>query len=481
MKVVAIPPAATGTGAKPERVKGDRVAAALAHFAAELSYEGIPERVRTRAKHLMLDATGIALASTRWDFAHKTLTAVQGLAGSGDITVIGMPARLPLRDAVLLNGALVHGLDFDDTHVPGILHTTAGAFPCALGVSEHYTSSGRDLLTAYVAGVETGCRIATGAVGGFHKNGFHPTGMVATFSSALIAGRLMGATPQQLVMAQGIALSCASGSMEFLDDGAWTKRLHPGWAGVAGITAASLACQGFTGPTAPYEGRYGLYALYMGKFSGEADASLATAGLGEDWEVDRVGVKPYPACHFVHGCVDAALALVAGKNLRADQIERIKVLVPSEVVVNVVCEPQVKKRRPVSDYDAKFSVYYAVAAAIARGRFTLAELEPDALTDPEILALADKVTYAVDSQSNFPQAYSGEVVVQTTDGRELRHREDVNRGAADRPLSNEEIIEKFVNNASITVASRRVDEIKTAMLEMECFDSVEELTRCLAG
>jgi 2-methylcitrate dehydratase PrpD len=241
-----------------------------------------------------------------------------------------------------------------------------------------------------------------------------------------------------------------------------------------------LARQGFIGPTAPYEGRYGLYAWYMEDAATEADVALATAGLGDDWEVERVGVKPYPACHFVHGCVDAALALVAEQGLEAGQVERIDVLVPSDVVVNVVCEPEASKRRPISDYDAKFSIHYAVAAAIARGRFTLAELESSALSDPEILALADKVAYAVDRHSNFPEAYSGEVVVRTKDGRELRHREDVNRGAADRPLSNEEIVEKFLDNASMAVVPRRVEAIKAAVLEMERFDSAAELARCLA-
>jgi 2-methylcitrate dehydratase PrpD len=464
-----------------EQEAAPRIAEVLADFAINLSYDSIPEAVRIRAKHLMLDATGIALASTRWDFANKTLSALQSLAGAGEIAVIGMPARLPLRDAVLMNGALVHGLDFDDTHVPGILHTTSGAFPCALGVAEQTGKSGRDLLTAYVLGVETGARIATAAKGGFHQNGFHPTGMVAAFSSALIAGRLLGANSEQLAMAQGIVLSFAAGSMEFLEDGAWTKRLHPGWAGAAGVTAATLACHGFVGPRNTYEGRYGLYANYMGSHFDACDFSLVTGGLGDTWEVDRVGVKPYPACHFNHGCVDAALALVHEKGIKAADIETIKVLVPSEVVVDVVCEPVANKRRPISDYDAKFSLQYAVAASIVRGRFGLAELEQDAFSDPEILALADKVEYAIDPQSNFPQAYSGAVVVQTRTGQELSQREAVNRGAADRPLSSEEIVEKFMGNATMAVTPGRAEEIREAVLAMDDFDDVRELAACLGG
>ncbi len=456
------------------------ISAVLAEFAAGLTYEAIPEAVRERAKHLMLDATGIAFASTRWEFAHKTLTAMQGLAGQGDTSVIGFPARLPLRDAVLVNAVLVHGLDYDDTHVPGIIHTTASTFPCALGMAEHTGANGRELLSAYVMGVETGARIAIAAKGGFHQSGFHPTGLVGTFACALIAGRLFGCNAGQLAMAQGVALSTASASMEFLEDGAWTKRMHPGWAGVGGITAAALARQGFVGPSLTYEGRFGLYATHMGDRQSQADLESVTAGLGEKWEIEQVGVKPFPACHFTHGCADAALELVRKHRLTAADIKEIHVLVPSDVVIDVICEPVAKKRRPVSDYDAKFSVQFIVAACFARGRFGLAELEPDALSDPEILALADKVTYGADPNSPFPKAYSGEVIVTTHTGQKYSHREHVNRGAGDRPLSNGEIVDKFMENAGLAVAPRRAEAIRELILTLEQRDG-REIAAGLSG
>lgn len=449
------------------------ISTVLADFAAGLEYEAIPASVRERAKHLMLDATGIALASTGWDFAHKTLTAMQGLGGAGDTSVIGFPARLPVRDAVLVNGILVHGLDYDDTHVPGIIHTTASTFPCALGMAEHTQAEGRELLTAYVMGVEAGARIAMAAKGGFHQSGFHPTGLVGAFACALVAGRLFGCNSGQLVMAQGVTLSTAAANMEFLEDGAWTKRMHPGWSGVAGITAAALARQGFVAPTRAYEGRYGLYATHMGSLKDQAELELATAGLGETWEIERVGVKPFPACHFTHGCADAALELARKHRLKPADIKKIRVLVPSDVVIDVICEPAARKRRPVSDYDAKFSVQYIVAACLVRGRFGLAELEPEALSDPEILALADKVEYASDPDSPFPKAYSGEVIITTASGRKLSHREQVNRGADDRPLSNEEIVAKFMENAMLAVAPRRAEAIRDLILTLDERDARE--------
>ncbi len=456
------------------------LATTLAAFAHDLRFGDIPAAVRERAKHLMLDAVGIALASSGWDFAHRSLAAVRGLAGEGGCAVIGMPARLPFRDAVMMNGILVHGLDYDDTHVPGIIHATASAFPCALGVSERVGASGRDMLTAYLVGIEAAARLAAVAKGGFHQVGFHPTGLVGAFGCALIAAKLFGANPSQMAMAQGIALSTAAGSLEFLDNGAWTKRLHPGWAGVAGITSAALAREGFLGPEQPYEGRFGLFASHLGALERDCDYSLAVAGLGETWELERVAVKPFPICHFSHACADAALALVREHGLRPEQIQAVRALVPEDVI-KTVCEPVERKLRPLSDYDAKFSLQFVIAACLVRGKFGLAELEPDALTDEAILALAPKVTCLPDPDTTFPSAYTGEVIVTTRDGRELAHRENVNRGAGDRPLSNGEIVDKFMDNALLAVSRSRAERICEAMLELDGVDDVSAIAATLGG
>lgn len=391
-----------------------------------------------------------------------------------------MPARLPLRDAVMMNGLLVHGLDFDDTHVPGVIHATASAFPTALGMGEHLGSDGQAVLAAYVVGIETASRLGAVAQGAFHQVGFHPTGLIGAFACALLAGRLYGATPDQLAMAQGITLSTGAGSLEFLEDGAWTKRLHPGWAGVAGITGAALARQGFQGPKRPYDGRFGLFPSHLGPLEEGCDYDLATAGLGETWELEQVAVKPFPACHFIHGCADAAIALSREHDLVADDIERIVTLVPQEVI-KTVCEPAERKLNPVSDYDAKFSMPFIVAAGIIRRRFGLAELEPEALGDAAILALARRVEYRADPDSPFPHAYSGEVIVHTRDGRELRHREHINRGAADRPLANEEIIDKFMGNAEQAVSRSTAERIVEALLTLDTAEDIREVSWTLGS
>lgn len=446
--------------------KAKLISETLAGFAHGLEPGAVPQQVRERARHLMLDATGIAYASGRYDFAHKALTAIAGLGGEGSVPVIGLPVRLPPRDAALINGILVHGLDFDDTHSGGVIHATASMWPAVLATSYMRGASGADLVTAYIAGVEAATRLAAVGSGPFHQVGFHPTGLIGIFGCTLAAGTLMGLSPQALVMGQGIALSMAAGSMEFLEDGAWTKRMHPGWAAQSGITASALARQGFVGPSRAYEGRFGVFNSYLQAGIEPERWGRATAGLGEVWETMAVAVKPLPARHFTHACSDAAIALMKKHKFGIGEIERIKALVPAEVV-KTVCEPEANKRRPANAYDAQFSIPYLVAASLVRGHFTLAELEPEVLTDEAILRLCDLVDYEVDARSTFPRHYTGEVQIALKDGRKLVHREALNRGCADRPLSNADIVDKFTGNARMSLSARQADEVRQAVLGLD--------------
>ncbi|MFM0251625.1 MmgE/PrpD family protein [Paraburkholderia sediminicola] len=439
-----------------------------ARFGLSLQLRDVPRAVQTRAKHLILDAVGIALASRGYTYADVSLAAFSEL-GSGTSPVIGFGRRLALRDAAVMNGVLIHGLDFDDTHSRGVIHSTTSALPCVLALADRDDMSGVDLLAAYIVAMEVSTRVASAAKGGFHQAGFHPTGLVGAFGCAVAAARLLHLDELQVAHAQGIVLSMAAGSLEFLEDGAWTKRAHPGFAAASGITAATLAKHGFTGPRSAYEGRFGLYASHLGKRLDAADQQLAIEGLGSTWQIDEVAIKPLPACHFTHAVADAAIALHREHRFSADALDSIKRVVAKvpRGTVEVVCEPLKPKRRPVTSYDAQFSVPYIVATALLKGRFTLDELEPAALADPAVLALAARVDYEIDPDTTFPRHYTGEVVVERSDGTRVAHREAINRGCADRPVSNDDIVAKFYANAQRTVSRSTAEQIAQAVLQLD--------------
>jgi len=437
----------------------------LAAFTTNLNLSDVPQDVRERAKHLILDSIGLSYATLTLPYTTSTLAAMQEL-GNGEATVFGHRERLALRDAMLLNGLLIHSLDFDDTHARGVIHSTASALPVAFNLAEREDASGADLLTAYLCAMEVSTRVGSAAKSGFHNAGFHPTGLAAAFGCSLAAARLLKLDAAAAQHAQGIALSMASGSLEFLQDGAWTKRLHPGWAAVAGTTAATLAKHGYIGPGAPYEGRFGLYSLYLKTPVEASGLALATAGLGETWEIDGVALKPIPACHFTHASSDAAIELYRAHGLRADEIERIVVRVPGPTIP-IICEPVANKQKPSNSYDAQFSIPYIVATGLLHGRFTLDDLDPSALSNEEVRALAARVTHEADPDTTFPQHYTGEVIVHTRDGRTLTHRESINRGSADRPLSNADIVAKFFDNARRGVSHDEAERICEAVLSLD--------------
>jgi 2-methylcitrate dehydratase PrpD len=438
----------------------------LAHFAAELSHDDIPEAVRSRALHHILDAVGIGYAAAREDYGRIAYEGLGSIAGPGTVPVFGFPARWAAKDAATLNGLLCHGLDFDDTHLRGVIHPTVSQFPAAFSAAIMSGATTQEMVTAYVIGVEAATRLASVAHGTLHAVGFHPSGVCNAPAAALTAGRLMGLSVEQLRHAQGIALSMASGTLEFLEDGAWTKRLHPGWAASAGITAAAMAKAGYVGATSPYSGRYGLFKAHLGGDDSDCDYAAATAGLGEEWELLQTAIKPYPACHLTHGCIDAAIVLSKRHRIEAASIASIKGLVAAPMV-QTICEPIENKRRPKNGYDAQFSIPYLVSNALIKGRVTVADLEPEALADPVILGLAAITDYETDPDSGYPRHYSGEVIVALKDGTVLRERAQINSGAPDMPVTDAGIVEKFHGNAGIALSPANAQKLAEIILSAD--------------
>lgn len=235
----------------------------LASFAAGLTFDAVPAAVVESVRLRVLDVLGIALAASREGWAPSVLATVEAATGRGDSTVIGSKLTTAAPFAILANGTLAHGLDFDDTHARSITHASAVIVPTVLALGEAHGLDGRRVVTAAVAGYEAIARLGMAAPGAFHARGWHATGVCGTLAAALVAGRCLGLDAGRLVAALGVAGSFASGLLEFLEDGSWVKRLHPGWAGHAGAMAAALARGGFTGPATVLEGRFGLYRSFV--------------------------------------------------------------------------------------------------------------------------------------------------------------------------------------------------------------------------
>jgi len=450
----------------------------VAEFAAELRYEDLPEALREFARYHILDAVGVAIAATQADFARCALAGLAPLADGGKSSLIGLPDKLALRDAVLMNGILAHGLDYDDTHTGSQVHPTVNAFPCALGLAEFLGASGREMMTAYVLGGEVATRAGIAANGAMQAQGFHNTGVAGHLGCAVAAAKLYKLNADQTAHAQGLAGSMASGISEYRIDGSWNKRMHPGWAGVGGISAASLARGGYVGAREVYEGEYGLFKTHAAA-DANFDLEALTGSLGNVWRLQEAAIKPLPACHLLHACVDSALALKREHNLKPEEIgEACALLHPT--TFRMVCEPVELRKRPPSENIAQFSAQFVIAACFVRGRFSFAELTPEARADQQILALAQRVSYAEYTGSRFPEYLSGGVTVKTKDGRVLTHREDINRGNGERAMTNADTVAKFMENAGLVLPSERVSRIRDLVLNMDQLPA-PELARGLSA
>lgn len=450
-------------------------ARALAGMAVGLELAQVPTGVIERAKLHILDGLGLGLASSVQDYAASALEGVAAMGEGGACSVIGRAERLSLRDAAMVNAILVHGLDFDDTHLASIIHPTATALPAALALGEQLDTGGEDLLAAFLAGAETGIRLGLAVDGGFHHVGFHATGVVSHFASAVTAGRLLGLDEAGITGAQGIAGSTASGIQVFLEEGAWTKRFHPGWGAVAGITAAFLSRSRFKGPTRVYEGKFGLLDTHLQSHAEDARLSAITDGLGQQWHFGETALKPYPVCHFIHGCADAGIELHA--EIGGIGIESVEAFLP-EPTLHIIAEPAEAKQNAATDYEAKFSAQFVVAHCLLNGAFGLPDLLPEALENPQTRALARKVTCRADPDSAFPQYFSGGLSVTLADGRVLRRHVRVNSGAGERAMTREAVADKFMASASLAIPQKRAADIRDAVLDLEnC--PVRELTGLL--
>ncbi len=368
--------------------------AILAAYVANLKFDDIPSEVLERAKVLTMDFLGSAVrARAEADSTPSMLAMLKtlGLDGQGDATVCGDTRTYAPPIAALLNGALGHSLDFDDTHADSSLHPSAPVVPAALAVGELTGASGRDVLTAIVAGYEVCCRLGNALDPTSHyARGFHPTATAGTFGAAAAAGKLFKLSADQLIAAFGVSGSQAAGSLQFLVNGAWNKRFQVGAAAMNGVVAATLAKQGFIGAIESVEGKHGLLTGY----SDDAHPDKAVAGLGSVYETMKVGVKPYPSCRYTHAAIDALIAMRREHNLIPEQIERVEIGLHRNGIT--LTGDSATKRRPQNVVGGQFSMFFTGAVALDQGSFGWDDYKR--LNDASLQSLSDRIDVVQDDR-----------------------------------------------------------------------------------
>jgi 2-methylcitrate dehydratase PrpD len=434
-----------------ERALAERVG----EWVAAVTFDDLPDDVVATTKLRILDVLGLALAGLETPFGRSTRAAARAMSPEGPSRIWGTGDRVAVGAAACANAAFAQALEYDDTHNESIVHMSSPAVAMALAMAGAGPVSGRELILAVAVANEVMCRVGCVIPGQFHRRGFHPTGLFAPFGVAYGAGKLLGLSAHDMTCAAGIVGSLAAGLLECWADGTQAKFLHSGFAAQNGIHAALLAQAGATGPARVLEGRFGLFASHVQDAFVARGFGRVTDDLGTRWDSRNASFKPYPAAHVLHPYIDLLLRLRAAQGIRPSDIERIDCPV-AEFNVSIVCEPVAEKCAPATEAHGRVCLQFTLAEALVRGELGRHAYSDAARSDPEILALARRITYHVDPKFPPPGQFKGAVRVTLKDGRVIEAVEEFNRGSAQNPMSDAELRAKFDDNAGgvLTVDER---------------------------
>lgn len=454
----------------------------LSTFISDVTFERLPVEVISNVKQRVLDTLGVCLAAASQSLAGGVGELLELWGGREQASLVGRQGRYPAPNAALFNGTLAHSLDFDDTHLPSVLHPSASAVPAAFALGETLGASGRDVITAVAVGTEICVRLGMAGydpeLGNsvFFEKGWHATSICGTLASAALGAKLLRLDQSRTADAIGIAASMAAGLLESNRQGGSVKRLHCGWAAHSGLTAALLAERGYTGPATVLEGRFGFYRAFC---NGRFEPSRITDGLGAQWGMLDTFFKPYPANHFAHAAIDAALSIKRRHQVRPEDIRNIE-LGTAAASLRTIGEPRDQKIRPQSSYHAQFSGPFAVATALLGGSglgVSFEDFADEKVCDPARLALAAKVHIYVDCECErvFPNQFPAVLRVQLTTGETLEERVMVNRGGPSNPLSDEELLLKFRLNAERCIPATQARHLASTIQSLDQLSEVADV------
>jgi aconitate decarboxylase len=449
--------------------------AVLAQFASELAFDDVPLAVTGHARRSLMDTLGCGLHGAGLPWCEMTRELVRDEDCARQATVWGSDLRTSSRQAGWLNATAGHAFEYDDVHMGGMIHTGSLTVAAAMAVGEPLGGTGASLLTAMVAGCEVGARVGL-AVGTRHFTaGFHPQGTVGAFAAAATAGRMLGLDPEQMQHALGIAGSHAAGLMA-AQRGAMVKRLHSGHACQSGIVAAQLAAKGFTGIPDVLEAEFGGFCSAMG--GGSVDLAKLTDGLGARWETAEIGFKLYPSCAAAQSSIEAIRLLRLRDGLQPGDVAAVTIRTSTHTKLHCGWPYE-----PSGVTAAQMSIPYGVACILLNGRMSAGQFAPDAIADPDVLALAARVEVVADKEHDQlgpSRRYAADVSVRTTAGEVLRIAVDDRPGNISMPLSRQQLEDKFTDLSEPVIGADGAARLMRLVDGIEHLADVRELAAAVS-
>lgn len=435
----------------------------------------LPESVAQAARLHLLDAIGVGLASAGSPAGAAYRGLALRVAKGGAATVFGQASGATAADAALINGGLIHSLEFDDTHTASIAHGSAVIAAAATAVGEDQGASGAALLGAFARGWEVLIRFGLASPLGFPSRGYHTTAVCGPLAAALVASELAGLTEDQSVAAIGISLSQASGVFEFLTNGSSVKSLHPGWAAHGGVVAALLAGSGMTGPETSLEGRYGLFRHFAGDDAAPERFRTLIGDIGRKWHLPSAAYKFYPCCHYLHPFIEAA-GILAERGVRAGDVIRILCRVPAGEAP-IICEPWESKQAPETGHAARWSLPIVVAARLIEGKVDVSTFESPA--SAPVRELAGRMRWEPLPDAKFPTRFEAEIVCELKAGPTQTVRIDDVYGNHTRPPGADPILAKFRANAARSLQPEAIASVERAAEGLMAARDLREFSRAL--
>ena len=457
-----------------EKKQSSTLAQFLADFLVACKYEDIPEDTVQKVKHYIIDVTGCMVGASREKQAEIIKAVLTEEGGNAHSSVLAGGYKTSVMNAALINGAQGHMFDFDDDHREGTMHPSVAVFPAVFALGEKLRVSGKELIRAFILGLEVMIRLGESFLGKSYYQGFHPTGTCGVFGAAAGCALLLGLDNIQTKYALGLAGSFAAGSIECTGEGAWAKPLQAGHPAMGGVLAASLAAKNYVGPGTILDGADG-GLIRAFSFKDQYDYSRITDNIGKKWEMTDTSIKVHACCRFSAPVADCALDLYR-QGVRAEEVKDI-LAKAGDFTIKTLCHPPERKLRPQTHVDAQFSLPYAISVAICKNRTGIDEFRSEVLDDPKVLALMKKIHWEVDPEAEamYPKAYPATVIATLNDGRIFESHVDYPKGDPENPATLGEIKDKFHLLTEKYMEEEKRNQIIAKIEKLEDVDNIAVL------